>query len=138
MSYAYVSATSALRFLRRRILNIFQKFTLYKCRPIKLNDLDKSRIKFYTNTTIRSSMRCIFRFSPILFLFYYLRKLPTFTDQLELFNISRGFFFVVFHHRRFTYSRLFNIAYRSICSSLLVQNLNHVSILKDNVVFIQI
>ena len=42
------SASSSLRLLRRRILNIFQKFTLYVLRqPItcKLNDLDKSRMK---------------------------------------------------------------------------------------------
>ena len=40
------SASSSLRFLRRRILNIFQKFTLYVLRqPIKLSDLDKSRLK---------------------------------------------------------------------------------------------
>ena len=42
------SASSSLQLLRRRILNIFQKFTLYVlCQPItcKLNDLDKSRMK---------------------------------------------------------------------------------------------
>ena len=42
------SASSSLRLLRRRILNIFQEFTLYVLRqPItcKLNDLDQSRMK---------------------------------------------------------------------------------------------
>ena len=39
-----LSASSALRFLRRRILNIFSK--IYPlCQPIKLSDLDKSRMK---------------------------------------------------------------------------------------------
>ena len=42
MQVCQVSASSSLRFLRRRILNIFRKFTL---QPIKLSDLDKSRMK---------------------------------------------------------------------------------------------
>ena len=46
MQVCQVSASSSLRFLRRRILNIFRKFTLYVARqPIKLSDLDKSRMK---------------------------------------------------------------------------------------------
>ena len=45
MQVCQVSASSSLRFLRR-ILNIFRKFTLYVARqPIKLSDLDKSRMK---------------------------------------------------------------------------------------------
>ena len=40
------SASSSIWFLRRRILNIFQKFTIYVLRqPIKLSDMDKSRLK---------------------------------------------------------------------------------------------
>ena len=46
MQVCQVSASSSLRFLRRRILNIFRKFTLYVARqPIKFSDLDKSRMK---------------------------------------------------------------------------------------------
>ena len=46
MQVCQVSASSSLRFLRRRILNIFRKFTLYVARqPIKLSDLDKSHMK---------------------------------------------------------------------------------------------
>ena len=46
MQVCQVSASSSLRFLKRRILNIFQKFTLMSPRqPIKLSDLDKSRMK---------------------------------------------------------------------------------------------
>ena len=46
MQVCQVSASSSLRFLRRRILNIFRKFTFMSpCQPIKLSDLDKSRMK---------------------------------------------------------------------------------------------
>ena len=46
MQVCQVSASSSLRFLRRRLLNIFRKFTLYVApTTIKLSDLDKSRIK---------------------------------------------------------------------------------------------
>ena len=46
MQVCQVSASSSIRFLRRRILNIFRKFTLLSPRqPIKLSDLDKSRMK---------------------------------------------------------------------------------------------
>ena len=46
MQVCQVSASSALRFLKRRILKFIRKFTLYVARqPIKLSDLDKSRMK---------------------------------------------------------------------------------------------
>ena len=46
MQVCHVSASSSLRFLRRRILNIFRKFTFMSPRqPIILSDLDKSRMK---------------------------------------------------------------------------------------------
>ena len=49
MQVCQVSVSSSLRFLRRRILNLFfffRKFTLYVTRqPIKLSDLDKSHMK---------------------------------------------------------------------------------------------
>ena len=45
MQVCQVSASSSIQFLRR-ILNIFRKFTLYVTRqPIKLSDLDNSRMK---------------------------------------------------------------------------------------------
>ena len=44
MQVCQVSASSSLRFLRRRILNIFRKFMLPR-QPIQLSDLDKSRMK---------------------------------------------------------------------------------------------
>ena len=46
MQVCQVSASSSLLFLRRRILKNFRKFTLMSPRqPIKLSDLDKSRMK---------------------------------------------------------------------------------------------
>ena len=47
MQVCQVSASSSLRFLRRRILNIFFKNLPFKLprQPIKLSDLDKSRMK---------------------------------------------------------------------------------------------
>ena len=47
MQVCQVSASSSLRFLRRRILNSFRKYTLYVApsTKIQLSDLDKSRMK---------------------------------------------------------------------------------------------
>ena len=46
MQVCQVSTSSSLQFLRRRLLNIFRKFTFMSPRqPIKLSDLDKSRMK---------------------------------------------------------------------------------------------
>ena len=46
MQVCQVSASSSLRFLRRRILNIFDNLPYMLPRqPIKLSDLDKSRMK---------------------------------------------------------------------------------------------
>ena len=46
MQVCQVSASSFLRFLRRRILNIFENLPFMSPRqPIKLSDLDKSRMK---------------------------------------------------------------------------------------------
>ena len=44
MQVCQVSASSSLQFLRRRVLNIFQKFYPL-CQPIKLSDLDESCMK---------------------------------------------------------------------------------------------
>ena len=47
MQVCQVSASSSIRFLRRRILNIFEKLPFMSpCQPIKLGDLDKSRMKY--------------------------------------------------------------------------------------------
>ena len=46
MQVCQVSASSSLRFLRRRLLNIFENLPFMSPRqPIKLSDLDKSRMK---------------------------------------------------------------------------------------------
>ena len=46
MQVCQFSASSSLRFLRRRILNIFENLPFMLPRqPIKLSDLDKSRMK---------------------------------------------------------------------------------------------
>ena len=46
MQVCQVLASSSLRFLRRRILNIFENLPFMSLRqPIKLSDLDKSRMK---------------------------------------------------------------------------------------------
>ena len=45
MQVCQVSASSTLRFLRRRILNIFSKPFMFPCQPIKSSDLDKSCMK---------------------------------------------------------------------------------------------
>ena len=46
MQVCQVLASSSLRFLRRRILNIFRNLPFMSPRqPIKLSDLDKSRMK---------------------------------------------------------------------------------------------
>ena len=46
MQVCQVSASSSLRFLRRRLLNIFENLPFMSPhQPIKLSDLDKSRMK---------------------------------------------------------------------------------------------
>ena len=46
MQVCHVSASSSLQFVRRRILNTFENLPFMSPRqPIKLSDLDKSRIK---------------------------------------------------------------------------------------------
>ena len=46
MQVCQVSASSSLRFLRRRIMNIFENLPFMSPRqPIELSDLDKSRMK---------------------------------------------------------------------------------------------